>query len=250
MSVHMPRPLCGFFFLMPCRINQDIKHTGYLSSQSIGYQLVCTSAPVFNYRYMTLYPVIPLQQLWCEAAGWWRQWMLCCESDDQKIFTQNFQDWILNIYHGQHGSSGLAVSSNLMTFRLSGPSLLVAWETHTPFNFFMCGELWHVESQDSRSATPSYFHRKQPLRQLGLPLLHPPTVASFQGHHLRALLIIWQVFSKINYGQLLSCNYLGWRGSEKTFSSTISRAQFSTYRDVNEFACLAVVLMHGSQLVE
>lgn len=126
-----------------------------------------------------------------------------------------FQNRILNISHGQTGSSGLAVSLNLMTFRLSGQASWLPERPTLPFNSFMCGELWHVESQDSRSATPSYFHRKQTLRQLGLPLLHPLTVASFQDHHLRALLIIWQVFSKINYGQLLSCNCLERRGSIK-----------------------------------
>lgn len=123
----------------------------------------------------------------------------------------------------------------LMTFQvlsLLSLSFLVSGEAYIPFNSFMCGELWHVESWNSWRATSSYFHSKQPLQKLSLPLLHPRTVASFQGHHLRALLIIWQVFSKINYGQLRGCNYAGWRDSENPLQLHF-QAQFSTYQDVN-----------------
>lgn len=120
----------------------------------------------------------------------------------------------------------------LMTFQVSSLSSLVSGETYIPFNSFMCGEPWHVESWNSWRATSSYFHSKQPLQQLPLPLLRLRTVASFQGHHLRALLIIWQVFSKINYSQLRGCNYAGWRDSVNLFQLHF-QAQFSTYQDVN-----------------
>lgn len=120
----------------------------------------------------------------------------------------------------------------LMTFQVSSPSPLVSGETYIPFNSFMCGEPWHVESWNSWRATSSYFHSKQAPLKLSLPLLRLWTVASFQGHHLRALLIIWQVFSKINYDQLRSCNYAGWRDSVNLLQLHF-QAQFSTYQDVN-----------------
>lgn len=118
----------------------------------------------------------------------------------------------------------------LMTFPVWTLSALVSEETHIPFNSFMCGEPWHVESWNSWRATSSYFHSKQPLRKLSLPLLCIWTVASFQGHHLRALLIIWQVFSKINYCQLRGCNYAGWRDSVNLLQLHF-QAQFSTYQN-------------------
>lgn len=119
-----------------------------------------------------------------------------------------------------------------MTFRVLSLSSLVSGEAYIPFNSFMCGEPWHVESRNSWRATSSYFHSKQPLQKLSLPLLRLRTVASFQGHHLRALLIIWQVFSKINYSQLRGCNYAGWRDSVNLLQLHF-QAQFSTYQDVN-----------------
>lgn len=89
-------------------------------------------------------------------------------------------------------------------------ALWFSGETCIPINS-LCGEPWHVDSWNSWRVTSSYFHCKQPLLMLLLPLLCLQTVASFQGHRLRALLIIWQVFSKINYSRLGGCNYEGWR---------------------------------------
>lgn len=132
----------------------------------------------------------------------------------------------------------------LMTFQVSCVSSLVSGETCVPFNSFLCGEPWHVESWNSWRATSSYFHSKQTLQRLPLPLRRLRTVASFQGHHLRALLIIWQVFSKINYSQLRGYNYAGWRDSV-TFSSSISKSNFPLIKmSMGRRVCLAVFLMY------
>lgn len=193
---------------------------------------------------------------WCEVACWWKQWSLCspgpggvvrgregkeccpCAGKQQEFLcisaaslseSHRLLGALTKIFH-------LVTTEQptlyLMTFQVSSLSSLVSGETYIPFNSFMCGELWHVESWNSWRATSSYFHSKQPSQKLLLPLLRLRTVASFQGHHLRALLIIWQVFSKINYSQLRGCNYAGWRDSVNLLQLHF-QAQFSTYQDVN-----------------
>ena len=138
--------------------------------------------------------------------------------------------WQKSIFHT---ASTEQLTLYLMTFHVFGVSSLVSGEACFAFNSFMCRKPWHVESRNSWRATSSYFHSKQPLRRLSLPLPRVWTVASFQGHHLKALLIIWQVFSKINYSQLRGCNYAGWRDSINLCQLHF-QAQFSTYQDVNE----------------
>lgn len=130
----------------------------------------------------------------------------------------------------------------LMTFQVFSVSSLVSGGPPFPLTP-SCVE--SLDTWNSWRVTSSYFHSKQPLQRHSLLLLHLWTVASFQGHHLRALLIIWQVFSKINYSQLLGCNYAGWRDSVYLLQRHF-QAQFSTYQDVN--AEESSLLMHWSQL--
>lgn len=99
------------------------------------------------------------------------------------------------------------------------------------FNSALWGETLTRETPGEQPF--SYFHSKQPLQKHLRPLPPLRTVASFQGHHLRALLIIWQVFSKINYCQLPGCNYAG-RWDSVNLLRLSFQAQFSTYQDAKE----------------